>query len=256
MLREGFLHYPNVANYNICSFRSTRLKIINAHNNALDSDKAEKPSTFEDEADDPACHVSSITNGQSLSCCVCELFFCGNMDELQLHVDQCLKSFHSSENSSTSTQRVQDNAEDNSSSLSLQFEEYEWAGQTRVRVSTLSRSCRERLFDGYIPPKTECLDEEVDVDGEYCYGQIQYTEADVARYRDRSESEYSSLSVESDKKYNSCQICLDPLKAPIVSVVCWHVHCKRCWLRSLGEKKLCPRCCMITTAADLRRVYL
>ncbi|ODN00502.1 hypothetical protein Ocin01_06184 [Orchesella cincta] len=54
---------------------------------------------------------------------------------------------------------------------------------------------------------------------------------------------------------NHCLVCKDKYKKPVVSISCWHVHCEQCWLRSLGSKKLCPQCNMITSAADLRRVF-
>ncbi|CRK98352.1 CLUMA_CG011712, isoform A [Clunio marinus] len=53
-----------------------------------------------------------------------------------------------------------------------------------------------------------------------------------------------------------CLICLDDFKNPVVSICCWHVHCEECWLYTLGCRKLCPQCNMITSAADLRRIYL
>lgn len=53
-----------------------------------------------------------------------------------------------------------------------------------------------------------------------------------------------------------CLICLDDFKKPVVSICCWHVHCEECWLYTLGCRKLCPQCNMITTVADLRRIYL
>ncbi|CAG8478795.1 10081_t:CDS:2 [Ambispora gerdemannii] len=53
-----------------------------------------------------------------------------------------------------------------------------------------------------------------------------------------------------------CLICLDAYQTPVTSIVCWHVHCEKCWLQSLGVKKLCPQCQKITTASDLRRIYL
>ncbi|XP_035279543.1 E3 ubiquitin-protein ligase RNF220a isoform X3 [Anguilla anguilla] len=43
---------------------------------------------------------------------------------------------------------------------------------------------------------------------------------------------------------------------PLASIQCWHVHCEECWLRTLGNKKLCPQCNTITSPGDLRRVYL
>lgn len=54
-----------------------------------------------------------------------------------------------------------------------------------------------------------------------------------------------------------CMICLSPeFEKPVVSVSCWHVYCEKCWLSTLGAKKLCPQCSMITAASDLRRIYL
>ena len=52
-----------------------------------------------------------------------------------------------------------------------------------------------------------------------------------------------------------CLICLGPYEQPLVSIQCWHVHCRACWLQSLGAKKLCPQCTILTSPADLRRVY-
>ena len=53
-----------------------------------------------------------------------------------------------------------------------------------------------------------------------------------------------------------CLICMDKYSKPLVSVQCWHVHCEECWLRTLGAKKLCPQCNMITSPSDLRRIFL
>ncbi|XP_043473590.1 E3 ubiquitin-protein ligase Rnf220-like [Leptopilina heterotoma] len=53
-----------------------------------------------------------------------------------------------------------------------------------------------------------------------------------------------------------CLICMEPFKNPVTSVCCWHVHCEQCWLHTLGAKKLCPQCNMITSPGDLRRIYM
>ncbi|KAI8813894.1 CG4813-like protein [Cladochytrium replicatum] len=52
-----------------------------------------------------------------------------------------------------------------------------------------------------------------------------------------------------------CLICLEPYKDPVVSIICWHVHCEKCWLQTLAAKKLCPQDSRITSASDLRRIY-
>lgn len=53
-----------------------------------------------------------------------------------------------------------------------------------------------------------------------------------------------------------CLICMDEFHNPAVSICCWHVHCEECWLRTLGARKLCPQCNMITSPTDLRRIYM
>ncbi|KAJ2088201.1 hypothetical protein IW138_004373, partial [Coemansia sp. RSA 986] len=53
-----------------------------------------------------------------------------------------------------------------------------------------------------------------------------------------------------------CLICLDPYDKPCTSINCWHVYCEKCWLHTLGTKKLCPQCLQITQPTDLRRIYL
>ena len=56
--------------------------------------------------------------------------------------------------------------------------------------------------------------------------------------------------------FYKCLICLEQYQVPLVSVNCWHVHCEKCWLASLGAKKLCPQCKAITSPADLRKIYM
>jgi len=53
-----------------------------------------------------------------------------------------------------------------------------------------------------------------------------------------------------------CRVCLGDYDTPLVSINCWHVHCEGCWMSTLGAKKLCPQCKVITGPGDLRRIYL
>lgn len=200
---------------------------------------------------------------------------------------------------------------------------YEWAGQTRIRASSL-------LQGGYAIAGTTTTitsaenDEDLNVDGDdtQIYGQSQYSEKDVIPPAQSSEEEYlrsliagdspskaagaassssdrnqatgsqaeandsdgssdsnrdlvaSPLSMHgqileslkarlkeyedqtSQRDLTKCHICMDFYKDPCVSICCWHVHCEECWMRSLGSRKLCPKCNMITSATDLRRIYL
>merc|ERR1719468_501045 len=58
---------------------------------------------------------------------------------------------------------------------------------------------------------------------------------------------------ESDNRETSrCLICMESYSNALISVNCWHVHCKHCWMQSLGAKKLCPQCKVITSPKDLR----
>ncbi|KAJ3156375.1 hypothetical protein HDU89_004157 [Geranomyces variabilis] len=177
------------------------------------------------------------------------------------------------------------------------WEEYEWAGQTRIRASAM-------LEGGYaasgfaVRNKADLdTDEEIDIDDDdtEAFGHQQYGEDHLNEFRPASDERalvieqeqvevWESLPQQSHniptgtdsntklvidslktrirdleasaKSTNKCLICLDPYKTPLVSVVCWHVHCEQCWLQTLGTKRLCPQCQKITAPADLRRVYL
>lgn len=63
-------------------------------------------------------------------------------------------------------------------------------------------------------------------------------------------------SREQDNEVYKCLICMERYRTPVISVCCWHVHCEQCWLQTLGAKKLCPQCNMITSPTDLRRIYM
>ncbi|XP_013405989.1 E3 ubiquitin-protein ligase RNF220 isoform X1 [Lingula anatina] len=257
-------------------------------------------------------------NQEETSCPVCNEKVIGTPEELNEHVEKCLKKRDSGE------EEVVDIEGD-------QFEEYEWAGQKRIRASSLLQG--GMAGSGFQTSKKSESDEDInlDVDGDDSeqYGGVQYTEADIipcsaddsgedqerealrgavlrgegtqpkAISADRSK--WSSDSAEpgtsespdnSDETVSSsetvqvqdpkakeviqalkakvkdqedhttkgdkfkCLICMEPYASPLTSIQCWHVHCEECWLRTLGAKKLCPQCNMITSAADLRKIYL
>ncbi|CAL4145234.1 unnamed protein product, partial [Meganyctiphanes norvegica] len=64
------------------------------------------------------------------------------------------------------------------------------------------------------------------------------------------------LESENDFGRFTCLVCHGLYDSPLVSVVCWHVHCEQCWLHSLAAKKLCPQCSAIVSPADLRKIYI
>lgn len=235
-----------------------------------------------------------------------------NADDLQLHVELCLKR--------------QENSTDESDSEIDVGETYSWAGQTRIRATTLVEGNLSSAGVGTSVSKAnEDEDTEVNIDDDdtQIYGVAQYSERDIIllnqddqRLRDlviggapstsavtretREENNQNvansvptsleppeKFDLDSDKCTNSndstaaghsshqiieslkarireyeiknkpkCLICLDDFKSPVVSICCWHVHCEECWLYTLGCRKLCPQCNMITSASDLRRIYL
>jgi hypothetical protein len=235
------------------------------------------------------------------------------IEDLQLHVELCLKSQQNSNSSDESEAEIDVG------------ESYSWCGQTRIRATTLIDGTLSSAGVGTILTKVnEDEDSEVNIDGDddtQVYGTSQYSERDVVllnsnnddrRLRDLVIGETPSTSIETREENNQnfannasrsgtpekmevedekssheivtndqssqqiieslksrireyekfiknkpkCLICLDDFKKPVVSICCWHVHCEECWLYTLGCRKLCPQCNMITTASDLRRIYL
>lgn len=244
-------------------------------------------------------------------CPVCEEVIHGSSDELNSHVEVCLRKKECG--------GVDDSNDTGSHEV---FVEYEWAGQTRIRAtSLLEGGFRASGFQTGIKRRREDEDDcDLNIDGDDSeeYGKPQYTEADVipcqsdemdedhARQALRGavisgessptekrrgicengneeESSEAKGNKEDTKQFDApdnadlvicslkarlkeldkrkfekvkCLICMEPYTNPLTSISCWHVHCEECWLRTLGAKKLCPQCNMITSPSDLRKIYL
>lgn len=108
---------------------------------------------------------------------------------------------------------------------------------------------------------------ETDASNSHSYNQSPEAENTSLNFdpRDMNSSSQSIISAlkyrlkEKEEKYeekHKCLICMESYKVPLTSVQCWHVHCEQCWLKTLGAKKLCPQCNMITSPSDLRRIFL
>lgn len=229
-----------------------------------------------------------------------------------------------------------DDDEDDDISIDVEsesFEEYEWAGQTRIRASSLLQGGYGAAGVGTCIQQAAAGDEDedlnVDVDDSHVFGDAQYGERDVilpsavGTNKEQTETLYlrklvtgdsglraSSSGVSSNgtthenridvsetntpakteastssddtlsgdskdqiiealkvrlrehesqtrlQNKSKCLICMDEFRLPVVSICCWHVHCEECWLRTLGARKLCPQCNMITSPTDLRRIYM
>ncbi|KAK6989505.1 hypothetical protein BgiMline_012727, partial [Biomphalaria glabrata] len=238
-------------------------------------------------------------------CPICNERVMGVAEDLNAHVEMCLK------------QRT--DGEEEPVDVEGEYEEYEWAGQTRVRAtSLLEGGYSGQGFQTVTARKGSDEDGELNVDGDDTeeYGRPQFSEKDILPIGSKETSPpsdtKSSLKYESpERSYSSrtdtvksdgvgcsktlyegfshsscdqrgdeqsaliaalrlklrdleaeksskqkCLICMDSYKTPLTSIQCWHVHCEACWMRTLGAKKLCPQCNMITSPNDLRRVYL
>lgn len=215
--------------------------------------------------------------GDEMICPICNK---DTADVLALHVEKCIRK---SEGHSESDESIDVEA----------FEEYEWAGQNRVRATSMLPV----MNLGTSMSMTE-EDEDLDVDGDdaQTFGASQYSERDVILLADDSENMALRKAVvggenpkrmkveeneaeakpkgdplievlknkirelENREKYQAevykCLICMERYRTPVISVCCWHVHCEQCWLLTLGAKKLCPQCNMITSPGDLRKIYM
>ncbi|KAL1493058.1 hypothetical protein ABEB36_011197 [Hypothenemus hampei] len=204
-------------------------------------------------------------------------------EDLAIHVELCLRR---------SEQNGSDQEEENIDIES--YEEYEWAGQNRIRATTLLQGGLSNLGQS-LQNADEDEDLNVDGDGEM-FGCPQYSEKDIilpceegaedlALRKAVIGSEPNRVSattgdttmnsttdpvvevlknrikelqerLENKDELYKCLICMERYKTPVISVCCWHVHCEQCWLQTLGAKKLCPQCNMITSASDLRKIYM
>ncbi|KAI8898243.1 hypothetical protein BC833DRAFT_590605 [Globomyces pollinis-pini] len=203
-------------------------------------------------------------------CFICHVTLPSDPEYINAHINDCL-------NNSTVDQEAADTS----------WTEYEYDGQVRVRATALLQGNYEAA--GYqVRKRTDMdTDEEIDVDDDNEeFGTSQYNEADIQKFITNDEDEEPTeivqniplvgvthppnenvLVLDSLKSrirelesltgnIPTCLICMDPYSTPCTSIVCWHVHCERCWLQTLATKRLCPQCQKITCANDLRRIYL
>lgn len=192
----------------------------------------------------------------SITCPICDQRVTGTESDVNHHVDLCVEEKERRE----------------------RVEEYEWAGHSKIRT-TYAEAFRIAgsgvIKINHDTPEDDFVDIRVDGDNphESSYGPSQFTSEDLMRPTDnerspsgdtecngRLEMGDNKSSAESNASTESsnakCAVCLDKLSNPVVSVICWHIHCESCWINSLKSKLLCPRCTLITTPDDLRRVYL
>jgi hypothetical protein len=202
-----------------------------------------------------------VLTAPSVSCPVCEVRLAGNEEENASHVEMCLSTCHDEE-----------------------YEEYTWGDVTRIRAVSLlpgSQSASTSNSASTTPKAKKEAEEDlelnVDEDESRLFGSAQYTEKDIIKVTRKTHPVEQSdasplLNLENEINVGTlkkiiksqgdmlaaaprCLICLDWFVSPASSIICWHVHCEACWLKTLGSKRLCPQCNTITSPSDLRRVY-
>ncbi|KAG1873740.1 hypothetical protein DFJ58DRAFT_759950 [Suillus subalutaceus] len=124
------------------------------------------------------------------------------------------------------------------------------------------QTLRHLIVEGKVLMKTDSIEGKVIQPIE-----IEQLDLDIITARSRNDPSALILALENKLKalesnagstssLNLCRICLSQYTDPTVSTGCWHTCCRECWLRCLGATKLCPMCQRITSAAELRRVYM
>jgi len=196
------------------------------------------------------------SSGVLNDCPVCDIAIEGSREDLKEHFSNCLrvKQTHLAEEDF-----IEVDDED--------FEEYEWAGQKRIRSTSLFKGGLKAA--GFLTIKQTREDEVLDVigDDDLETGTAQYNDSDLLRIEDEVLDSSSDTSINDDNSGPStssssqhsspiCKICMSSYSNPLTSTTCWHVHCEKCWLLALGAKKLCPQCKAIVTPGDLRKIYL
>ncbi|XP_052474622.1 E3 ubiquitin-protein ligase RNF220-like isoform X8 [Carassius gibelio] len=184
-------------------------------------------------------------------CPLCSAPLTGTEEEMSRHVEQCLFKREGG---------TEEDFADVEGENGTRFEEYEWCGQKRVRATTLleggfrempstsngESSKQEPSSSSSSSTPRTCKNSEIEKITEDSTATT--LEALKARIR-----ELEKQILRGDRY--KCLICMDSYTMPLTSIQCWHVHCEECWLRTLGNKKLCPQCNTITSPGDLRRVY-
>jgi len=203
------------------------------------------------------------TFGVSNWCPVCDASVEGSTEDLKEHLNACLRV---RESNTVNEDLIEVDDDD--------YEEYEWAGQRRIRSTSMFKGGLKAA--GFLTIQQTREDEVLDVlgDDEEEIGSPQFNDSDLLKIEDELRDNSSDNSITESPLLNDsvcvggscnsvpidnnamCKICMSSYCSPLTSTTCWHVHCEKCWLLALGEKKLCPQCKTIVTPGDLRKIFL
>jgi len=252
------------------------------------------------------------------TCFMCGAVLFGTLEQINLHIDQCLLQ-----------QNQIANEEPVGLKKSQSFDEYTWAGQTRIRATSLHEGSlsdiasnsvgKSKVEDDVDDVELNVEDDETEIYRQKQYGEQSILEVQKEKEKEKTIEKNQDTPINQDttpkkkssiikitipkrliknsqkdnkesgvikqqevaevkkddknliidalrakikemekqqKEVNKCLICLEPFVNPVTSINCWHVFCEKCWLQTLGAKRLCPQCQIITSPGDLRRIYL
>ncbi|CAL4067533.1 unnamed protein product [Meganyctiphanes norvegica] len=186
------------------------------------------------------------------ACPVCGDRVSSNPEDLHAHVESCLRR--------VSFKLLCQNGEDEVVDVEGDgpYEEYEWCGQRRVRISSalLRNQAQERREDKDSEMRSGSGEGNENGGGRgepMSLGSNERGELEALKEKVRSLERDGGPQPQS--KF-SCLVCQGEYERPAVSVVCWHVLCEACWAHSLGAKGECPQCSHSVVPEDLRPIHL
>ncbi|KAI8337311.1 hypothetical protein BD560DRAFT_413265 [Blakeslea trispora] len=127
-------------------------------------------------------------SGEIQRCFICDKRLCGDLEAINLHIDSCLSNPRSPSENEQDIE--EDDSEDEEEENRLQptsgWEEYEWAGQRRVRATAMMEGGYGGAGFATASKVEEDNDEDLDVEDDDAeeYGENQYTEGDIVNNGD------------------------------------------------------------------------
>ncbi|CAO3641167.1 unnamed protein product [Cunninghamella blakesleeana] len=150
--------------------------------------------------DSPDLTELSLEGQTVQTCFICNQSLHGDSDAINLHIDQCLMNMNNDNVSSspssstamsttlpTSSSTTSNSINNNSNATNNQWDEYEWAGQVRVRATAL-------MEGGYggagfaTTRKDEDIEDDLDIEeDDNEFGTSQYNELDIMAHLDHED---------------------------------------------------------------------
>jgi hypothetical protein len=213
----------------------------------------------------------SIIKIKTQNCFICGINLPDDLEFINEHIDTCVLRHHEGEEQLSAVDLLQKDV-----CIELEsekdWEEYEWDGETRIRTTSAYQGAFESLGFHVRSKNDKDTEEDIDIDDDETdlYGNQQFNESNLQEFYDDSDKVSVPPKVQESvlidalksrirelecKQANDCLVCKGTFINPCTSIICWHVHCEKCWFQTLAAKRLCPQCQQITGPSDLRRIY-